>query len=123
MEEISGTDHYGGLFPNSKRDPLCVREAAVAMGRDVTAIVTDHAAADGAAVSLDEMLSFEGGGAAVEHGPIDVMNDVVTLPFSSGTTGTPKGVMLTHFNLVANMCQYASDATPFDVKVGHEQCH
>ena len=31
---------------------------------------------------------------------IDVDNDIVTLPFSSGTTGLPKGVMLTHKNMV-----------------------
>ena len=31
---------------------------------------------------------------------IDVDQDVATLPFSSGTTGLPKGVMLTHKNLV-----------------------
>ncbi len=37
--------------------------------------------------------------------PIDVDNDLACLPYSSGTTGLPKGVMLTHFNLVANMCQ------------------
>ncbi|XP_011629724.1 4-coumarate--CoA ligase 1-like isoform X1 [Pogonomyrmex barbatus] len=30
-------------------------------------------------------------------------NDVAVLPFSSGTTGLPKGVMLTHRNLVANI--------------------
>jgi acyl-CoA synthetase (AMP-forming)/AMP-acid ligase II len=36
---------------------------------------------------------------------IDVRSDVVALPYSSGTTGLPKGVMLTHFNLVANICQ------------------
>jgi acyl-CoA synthetase (AMP-forming)/AMP-acid ligase II len=31
--------------------------------------------------------------------------DLVTLPYSSGTTGLPKGVMLTHRNLVANVAQ------------------
>jgi len=36
---------------------------------------------------------------------IDAASDVVALPYSSGTTGLPKGVMLTHRNLVANICQ------------------
>jgi len=31
--------------------------------------------------------------------------ELVALPFSSGTTGVPKGVMLTHANLVSNLCQ------------------
>ena len=36
---------------------------------------------------------------------IDSANDLVALPYSSGTTGGSKGVMLTHRNLVANMAQ------------------
>jgi acyl-CoA synthetase (AMP-forming)/AMP-acid ligase II len=36
---------------------------------------------------------------------INPREDLVVLPYSSGTTGLPKGVMLTHYNLVANMCQ------------------
>ena len=36
---------------------------------------------------------------------IDPEHDLVVLPYSSGTTGLPKGVMLTHRNLVANLCQ------------------
>jgi acyl-CoA synthetase (AMP-forming)/AMP-acid ligase II len=36
---------------------------------------------------------------------IDPATDVVALPYSSGTTGFSKGVMLTHRNLVANLVQ------------------
>lgn len=35
----------------------------------------------------------------------DPATHLAVLPYSSGTTGRPKGVMLTHRNLVANVCQ------------------
>jgi acyl-CoA synthetase (AMP-forming)/AMP-acid ligase II len=36
---------------------------------------------------------------------IDPTTDVAVMPYSSGTTGLPKGVMLTHRNLVGNLVQ------------------
>ncbi|MDX6696032.1 MAG: hypothetical protein QOF02_3635 [Blastocatellia bacterium] len=36
---------------------------------------------------------------------IEPREDLFALPFSSGTTGLPKCVMLTHYNLAASLCQ------------------
>jgi acyl-CoA synthetase (AMP-forming)/AMP-acid ligase II len=37
--------------------------------------------------------------------PVNAREDVAVLPYSSGTTGLPKGVMLTHYNIAANVKQ------------------
>jgi 4-coumarate--CoA ligase len=44
-------------------------------------------------------------GAPIEQVAVDPSEQVVVLPYSSGTTGLPKGVMLTHRNLIANLAQ------------------
>ena len=44
-----------------------------------------------------------------EHAPVD-LDDTVVLPYSSGTTGLSKGVMLTHRNLVSNIVQVVEPA-------------
>ncbi|MGH3917026.1 MAG: AMP-binding protein [Pseudonocardiaceae bacterium] len=52
--------------------------------------------------SLAELLAQD---AAAPEVSIDPDTDLAVLPYSSGTTGHPKGVMLTHRNLVANLAQ------------------
>jgi acyl-CoA synthetase (AMP-forming)/AMP-acid ligase II/enoyl-CoA hydratase/carnithine racemase len=48
---------------------------------------------------------------------INAKEDLVALPFSSGTTGLPKGVMLTHYNLVSNISQFLSIDTTIETDV------
>lgn len=42
---------------------------------------------------------------------INPNEDVILLPYSSGTTGLPKGVMLTHYNVVSNLLQFRNSLT------------
>jgi len=54
------------------------------------------------AISFAQLLEKDG---ALPAAKIQPGQDLVVLPYSSGTTGLPKGVMLTHRNLVANLAQ------------------
>jgi acyl-CoA synthetase (AMP-forming)/AMP-acid ligase II len=66
-------------------------------------------------LSLDDLM----GRPLERQAPVDLREHVVVLPYSSGTTGRPKGVMLTHRNLVANVQQAGAVAgiTPDDVAI------
>jgi acyl-CoA synthetase (AMP-forming)/AMP-acid ligase II len=55
----------------------------------------------GTAMGFDQLLAEPGAPRRVAIDP----HDLVALPYSSGTTGLPKGVMLSHRNLVANILQ------------------
>jgi acyl-CoA synthetase (AMP-forming)/AMP-acid ligase II len=51
---------------------------------------------------------------------IDPGGDLVVVPYSSGTTGLPKGVMLSHRNIVANLAQVSAvqGTSEADVVIG-----
>ena len=66
-------------------------------------------------LSLEDVM----GQPLMAQAPVDLESHVVVLPYSSGTTGRPKGVMLTHRNLVANVTQSGAVAGigPRDVAI------
>ena len=67
--------------------------------------VLGEAPSSAGAIPLSALLAATGPAPAVDFEPA---RDLATLPYSSGTTGFPKGVMLTHRNLVANLVQTAT---------------
>ncbi|MES9509238.1 4-coumarate--CoA ligase family protein [Streptomyces sp. NPDC000609] len=75
------------------------REAAALAGSIEQILVCDRA---GGHASVLDLLATT---APEPHIALDPGEDVAALPYSSGTTGTPKGVMLTHRSMATNLEQ------------------
>lgn len=80
-------------------------------------LVVAAPSAPAAIVRLDDLPAAHDG--AAPPGPTAGGDDLALLPYSSGTTGRPKAVMLTHRNLVATLVQFgaALAAGPRDLPI------
>jgi acyl-CoA synthetase (AMP-forming)/AMP-acid ligase II len=95
-----------GQLASSGARVLITSAAAAGKARDAAAAgLVEHVfvldGEPGGSRSFGELLA----GGRPPRLDIDPATAVAVLPFSSGTTGTPKGVRLTHRNLVANLAQ------------------
>jgi len=67
-------------------------------------------------VSFVEMLIADDGSLYDQDRSCDPHKEICALPFSSGTTGPPKGVCLSHYNLVANAAQASHPDVAYTIK-------
>jgi long-chain acyl-CoA synthetase len=92
--------------------PLVARAFFTLFRRKEIAKIPD----DGRHVDFDDLIDNKGDYARV---PVDVGSDIAVLQYTGGTTGLPKGAMLTHANVYANTVQtrmWAVNARPGEEK-------
>ena len=80
-----------------------VRKAAERAGIERIIVLDDTEVRDSNLISYRSLVDDTG--SRFSPASVNAKEDTAILPYSSGTTGLPKGVMLTHFSVVANICQ------------------
>ena len=94
--------------------PACMavaQAAAAEKGIPILNIDSAHGNVDGVAgladflMESEDSLDYDSFAGAAGDKSFDEFKSLVTIPFSSGTTGLAKGVMLNHRNVIANVLQ------------------
>jgi len=107
---VQGRERLEGLLAVRGEMPSVQRIVAIDAPGAIGAIETSAAPGVGTGVpEIETLESFSARGATADQAWLEKMAaqaqpaDLATLIYTSGTTGDPKGVMLTHDNLVSNV--------------------
>ena len=104
--QLSNSEAIAVVVQNSLLPPVETIRAEMPLLRHVIVVDADRATAQTRAFSHLIRTYPSSPPVGIEIGE----NDLLTLPYSSGTTGLPKGVMLSHKNLVCNAVQSIATA-------------
>jgi len=99
-----------------------VKQAVEICGGGITIIVLGMEDTPSDCVPFLDMVLGDDGSLYKGETEVDPHSHIATLPYSSGTTGPPKGVCVSHFNLVANLLQITS-TQPYSLTKGHPSHH